>query len=148
MTGLTSNGIEIDLEVSAPPQDVFRAWVETESFAKWFGGAHVEVPLETLDYQPEPGRTWQAQMVLPDGNTINWTGRFVEVEEPSRFTFTITDVPEDPTQALVTVDLTELDSGTAMHMTQETPGFSDEQKLATIEGFKGFLEVLKDEAEG
>ena len=36
--------------------------------------------------------------------------------------------------------------GTHLHATQEAPGFSDEQKLATIEGWQAFLDVVGEVA--
>jgi hypothetical protein len=50
-----------------------------EHFARWFGGKDVQIPADRLGYEPAAGRAWSATMVLPDGNTIDWTGEFLEV---------------------------------------------------------------------
>lgn len=144
MTGFIDGGIELTREIKAAPANVFKAWTAAESFAQWFGGEAVIVPLESLDYTAESGRAWSAQMVLPDGNTIDWTGEFIEVTDPSHITMTITDQPADEARAQLSIDITPSDTGTKFRMTQETPGFSDEQRLATIDGWQGFLDVLSE----
>ena len=121
MTGTTIDGIQIDRVFAAPPAAVFGAWTTPEHFARWFGGTAVQVSLDGLDFVAEPGRTWTAQMVLPDGNVIDWTGRFIEVVPPERLVFTITDRPADPTQAIIVVELTAIAHGTRMRFTQGRP---------------------------
>jgi uncharacterized protein YndB with AHSA1/START domain len=74
MTGITAGGVEIDRDFAAPPKEVFDGWTKAQHFARWFGGKDVHVPLDSLDFVAEPGRTWTAQMALPSGNTMDWTG--------------------------------------------------------------------------
>lgn len=139
--------IEIERDIAASPEAVFDAWTTPESFAQWFGTRAVDVPTDRLDFVAEEGRPWSATMVLPDGNTIDWTGEFREVTRPARLEFTITDQPADPARAAVTVDLTETDEGTHLLMTQETPGFTEEQREGLIGGWNAFLDVLAEIAE-
>lgn len=147
MTGIIDGGIEIDREFAASPEAVFDAWTKPESFARWFGGRDVQVPLDGLDYQAVVGRAWSAMMVLPDGKTIDWSGEFLEVDPPSRLVMSITDQPNDDGRALLTIDLAPTATGTRMRMTQETPGFTTEQQEATIAGWQTFLDVLTEIAE-
>lgn len=144
MTGITENGIEINREFAAPPAAVFEAWTTAEDFARWFGGRDVPVPGDSLDYVAEPGRVWTAQMVLPGGNTMDWTGEFVEVTPPERLVFTITDRPAEPERATIVVELTPTADGTRMRFTQETPGFAPEQQDAVLAGWQGFMDVLEE----
>lgn len=148
MTGITEDGIEIDREFAASPEAVFAAWTTPESFSRWFGGREVTVPLDGLDYRAEAGRPWSAMMVLPDGNTIDWAGEFLEVDPPSRLVMTLTDRPAVAERAVLTVELTPTAAGTRLVMTQQTPGFTDEQRLGTIAGWQTFLDVLSEIAEG
>jgi uncharacterized protein YndB with AHSA1/START domain len=147
MTGITEDGIQIDREFAAPPAAVFAAWTTPESFARWFGGREVQVPLDALDYRAEAGRAWSAMMVLPDGRTIDWAGEFLEVDPPSRLVMTLTDRPAEGERAVLTVELTPSVTGTHLRMTQQTPGFTDEQRLGTIAGWQTFLDVLAEIAE-
>ena len=139
--------IEIERDIAATPDAVFDAWTTAESFAQWFGSRAVDVPADRLDFVAEEGRTWSATMVLPDGNTIDWTGEFREITRPRRVVFTLTDQPVDPARAAVTVDLTSTDAGTHVRMTQETPGFTEEQKEGLVGGWQSFLDVLTEIAE-
>ena len=142
MTGITEDGIQIEREFAAPPDAVFAAWTTPEAFSRWFGGKDVQVPLDSLDYRAEPGRSWSARMVLPDGGTIAWAGEFLEVNPPSWIVMTLTDRPAEGGAALLTVELTPIASGTRLVMNQQTPGFTTEQRLGTIAGWQTFLDVL------
>lgn len=145
MTGVTQSGIEIDRTTEASPEAVFAALSDAESFASWFGGTDVTVPDDSLEFSAVEGEQWRAQMLLPDGNAIDWRGSFVRVERPTRFDFTLTDMPgTDAPEVLVTVAVYPADGGAALHMTQNTPDFPHEQKVATLEGWQVFLdEVLR-----
>ncbi len=143
MTGITAGGIEIDRDFAAPPKDVFDAWTNAQHFARWFGGKQVQVPLDSLDFVAEPGRTWTAQMALPNGDTMDWTGDFIEVVPHERLVFTITDRPAEPARATIVVELTPLADGTRMHFTQETPGFTPEQQEGVLAGWQSFLDELE-----
>ncbi len=147
MTGPTNDSIEVERIVAAEPASVFAALTTPESFARWFGGAAVQVPLNTLDYHAVAGRAWSAKMVLPDQNTIEWTGEFLEVSPPSKLVMTITDQPGDAEQAVLNFELLPNGNGTRLQMTQQTPGFTLEQQNATIAGWQTFLDVLTEIAE-
>ena len=143
MTGITAGGIEIDRDFAAPPKEVFDAWTKAQHFARWFGGKDVQVPLDSLDFVAEPGRTWTAQMALPNGDTMDWTGDFIEVVPHERLVFTITDRPAEPARAKIVVELTPLADGTRMHFTQETPGFTPEQQEGVLAGWQSFIDELE-----
>jgi len=143
MTGTTADGIVIDRDFAASPQAVFDAWTTPEHFARWFGGSNVYVPLESLEFEAQAGRAWTAQMVLPDGNTIDWAGEFITVEPNERLVFTITDRPEEAARAQIVVELTAGNNATHMHFTQETPGFTPEQQAGLVAGWQGFMDKLE-----
>lgn len=143
MTGIIAGGIEIDRDFAAPPAAVFAAWTTAQHFARWFGGKEVQVPLDGLDFVAEPGRTWSAQMVLPDGHTIDWAGDFIEVVPDERLVFTLTDRPSEQTRARVVIELTAIAGGTRMRFSQETPGFSPEQQEGVLAGWQSFIDELE-----
>lgn len=149
MTGVTERGIAIDRTTSASPDAVFAAFTEASAFARWFGGPDVEIPADTLSFDASPGGEWTATMILPDGNTIDWAGRFVEVTPPTSFTFTLTDQPgSDAPTVPVSVSIFPADGGASLHLTQDTPDFPDEQKAATLDGWQLFITEILAIAEG
>ncbi len=129
----------------APRELVYDAWVTPEHFSEWFGTDAVEVPLDSLSMDVREGGQWNAIMRLPDGNSMDWTGEYVELDRPAKLALTITDQPADPARALVSVLFNELDGGTEMVMTQsgDYEGFGDEQIAATIAGYNGFFDVME-----
>jgi uncharacterized protein YndB with AHSA1/START domain len=143
VTGITSGGIEIDRDFAASPEALFAAWTTAEQFVRWFGGKSVQVPLDSLDFVAEPGRAWRARMLLPDGTTKDWTGEFIEVVPDERLVVTITDHPTEPARARIVVELTAIPGGTRMHFTQETPGFSLQQREGVLAGWQSFIDELE-----
>lgn len=143
MTGITAHGIEVDREIAASPEAVFTTWTTPQHFSKWFGGPAVNVPPETIDFVAEAGKSWTAQMVLPDGNSIDWAGEFIEVQPDTRLVLTMTDRPADPNRAELVVELAATPGGTRMRFTQETPGFSPEQQAQVLAGWQTFIDELE-----
>jgi uncharacterized protein YndB with AHSA1/START domain len=129
----------------AAPRDLVWDVVTTrEHFAVWFGTEAVQVPLETLDWDLGVGNRFSAVMHLPDGSTKDWLGEFVEIDRPNRFVFKLTDQPENPDDlAPVTIDLTDVDGGTELTLTQVTPGWSEENRQALIGGYNAFLDSMQ-----
>lgn len=149
MTGVTQTGIEIDRTTSASPKAVFAALSEATAFALWFGGADIEIPLATLNFEAIEGASWSAVMELPDGSTIHWAGTFLRVEAPTHFAFTLTDQPgSDAPQVPVEITIGPADGGASLHMTQQTPDFPAEQKAATLDGWQLFFDEALAIAEG
>jgi uncharacterized protein YndB with AHSA1/START domain len=121
---------------------VFEAWTTPEQFSVWFGTDGVEVPLDSLAMDVRAGGSWSAVMQLPDGNSIGWAGEYLEVGAPTHLVMTITDRPDDDARGVITVDLAEVEGGTEMVMTQESPGFSREQLDQTVIGYNAFFDVM------
>jgi len=112
-----SDGIAITRVFDAPREVVFRAWTTPASFAAWFGGRDVEVPLDTCSIDARVGGTWKATMVLPDGNAMHWDGEFREVAFPERLVLTMKDRPGTEFE-LLTVEFRDLDGRTEMSFHQ------------------------------
>ena len=129
--------------ISAPRELVFEALTKPEHFAVWFGTAAVEVPRETLSMDVRPGGTFRAVMHLPDGNLINWSGTYVEVDPPSHVAMTLTDQPDDDAGLPVVFDLVTVDGGTELTVRQDRADFSDEQVAATIAGYNAFIDDIE-----
>jgi uncharacterized protein YndB with AHSA1/START domain len=111
-------GIDITRVLEAPRERVWREWTEPERFADWFGG-EAEIPTATVRMDVREGGRWRLTMLAgPDRREIRWKGEYLEVEEPERLVFTVSDRP-DEVYELVTVVLTDLGDGrTEMRFSQ------------------------------
>jgi uncharacterized protein YndB with AHSA1/START domain len=104
----------------APPARLWREWTDPASFADWFGGSACDVPMSTVSMDVRPGGELSLMMVCDSGSReIHWKGEYIEVVEPERLVFTISDQPGDDRFELVTVVLTDVGDGrTEMHFEQ------------------------------
>ena len=92
----------------APRSIVFRAWIEPERVAQWWGPQGFSVVFLEMDVQP--GGAWRKCMRSPEGTDYWRRGVYREVVELERLVFTyISDDPHsDPDhETLVTVTFAE-----------------------------------------
>jgi uncharacterized protein YndB with AHSA1/START domain len=142
---MADDGISITRVFDAPRERVWSEWTEPERFAGWFGGEQADIPLSTVTMDVRPGGGWRATMYFGDERReINWKGEYVEVVEPERLVFTITDQPAEDSSELVTVVLTDLGGGkTEMAFEQRGGGLTPEQYRAAGQGWGGFFDVIE-----
>ena len=133
----------VERTFAAPASRVFEAWTRAEDVSQWFGTDQVEVPLDAMRWTGVPGDVWTAQMRLPDGGTIDWTGEFVEATPGERVELTMTDQPELDARGRIEVDLVEVDGGTRMTMRQSGDGLTDEQAAGAAACWNGFFDVMQ-----
>lgn len=133
--------LTITRQLPAPPAVVFDAWTDPVTFARWFGGAGVHVPPETVELDARPGGSWRADMVLPDGAVMKWSGVYAELEAPNRLAFTLVDDPDAPAGEPVTVELASDGGGTAMTLVQRAD-MDDETFELTREGYGAWFDAL------
>ena len=116
--------IEITRVFDAPRERVWQEWTEPARFADWFGGTTSDVPLDSVAMEVRPGGAWRLTMfAAPGRRRIDWHGEYLEVEEPARLVFSLTDQPpEEGSYAIVTVALNDLGDGrTEMQFEQRGP---------------------------
>jgi uncharacterized protein YndB with AHSA1/START domain len=138
-----ADGITIVRVFDAPRERVWNEWTDPEAFADWFGGGDAEVPLSTVSMEVRPGGAWRATMYADPGRReIHWKGEYLEVVEPERLVFTVTDRPDDDARELITVDFDDLGDGrTEMHFRQ-TGHMSPEQYERTGLGWSKFFDRI------
>jgi uncharacterized protein YndB with AHSA1/START domain len=106
------DGLLIIRVFDAPRERVWREWTTPKAFADWYGGPDFPIPVESVSMDLTPGGTWKATMLFgPERREVQWEGEYVEVVEPERLAFTVTDEPGNPERDLVTVELTDLGDG-------------------------------------
>jgi uncharacterized protein YndB with AHSA1/START domain len=139
----TQAGITLTRVFDAPRERVWKEWTEPERFADWFGGEEAEVPASTVSMDVRAGGPWRATMFHEPGRgKIQWHGRFLEVVEPERLVFTISDAPDSDSYELVTVVLNDLGNGqTEMHFEQRGH-MLPEQYEAAGEGWSTFFDRM------
>lgn len=105
-------GIDITRVFDASRERVWREWTEPEAFADWFGGPTGRVPLDTVSMDVRPGGAWRMTMFAEPGRgRIDWHGEYIEVVEPERLAFSVSDQPPGAGYEYVTVVLTDLGEG-------------------------------------
>ena len=138
-------GFEVTRVFDAPRERVWREWTEPEPFADWFGGPESEVPLSSVSMDVRPGGRWGCTMYAgPQRREISWRGEYLEVEEPERLVFTVSDQPGVELYELVTVVLVDLGEGrTEMRFRQD--GYMEpEQYDRAGAGWGGFFDRIDE----
>jgi uncharacterized protein YndB with AHSA1/START domain len=140
--GHRPTGIEIRWTFEAPREAVWKEWTEPERFADWYG-ADAEVPVETVAMDVRPGGKWRLVMYAERGE-IHWDGEYLEVEEPKRLVFTLSDEPASDEYLLCTIELAETGDGrTEMHF-QQTGPLPDEAYKRAREGWATFFAWIEE----
>jgi uncharacterized protein YndB with AHSA1/START domain len=145
-TGTTpEEGIDITRVFEAPRDQVWREWTEPERFAGWFGGRSSEVPPSSVSMEVQPGGTWRATMFSGrDRHESRWAGEYLEVVQPERLVFTITDQPGEDEYEVITVVLTDLGDGrTEMRFKQRGGHLSPEEYKRAGQGWGSFFDAIE-----
>lgn len=76
-----------DVDIAAPPAEVFRALVDPEELARWWGS---DDTYRTRDWEtdPRPGGAWSVRTVDAAGNEASVHGEFRVVDPPHRLEYT------------------------------------------------------------
>jgi len=145
---LPEPGLSITRVFDAPRELVWKEWTEPERFAAWYGGHQAEVPLSTVSMDVRPGGRFKATMFYgPTRFEINWKGEYLEVVEPERLVFTLSDRPTEDYE-LVTVILTNVGDGRTEMLLEQRGGMSPDQYKRARDGWSGFLDVIEERLSG
>jgi uncharacterized protein YndB with AHSA1/START domain len=133
----------------APRSLVFKAWIEPERLAQWWGPRSFTNPRCELDARP--GGAIRIDMRGPDGTVYPMGGTFREIVEPERLVFTATavlDADGNPQlETLNTITLTELNGKTTLTLHVKVLKASPTAAFALAgmeEGWNQTLEGLTD----
>ena len=138
-------GITITRIFDAPRERVWREWADPEAFADWFGGSESEVPPSTVSMDVRPGGSWRLTMFADPGRReIHWKGEYLEVVEPERLVFTISDQPGDEAHELITVVLTDLGDGRTEMVFQQRGRLPAEVYERAGQGWSSFFDRIAE----
>lgn len=136
--------IEMSWTFEAPREEVWREWTEPERFADWYGGPDFPIPLDTVAMDVREGGKWNLVMIAGP-REIHWDGEYIEVKEPERLVFTVSDQPEEDVYDLCTVVLTDLDGDRTEMLFQQSGGhMSAEAYRRAAQGWSGFFERIAE----
>lgn len=136
--------IEMSWTFEAPREEVWREWTEPERFADWYGGPDFPIPLDTVAMDVREGGKWNLVMIAGP-REIHWDGEYIEVKEPERLVFTVSDQPEEDIYDLCTVVLTDLDGDRTEMLFQQSGGhMSAEAYRRAAQGWSGFFERIAE----
>ncbi len=123
--------LSLTRRVSAPPEVVFRAWVDAKQLAEWWGPKGFTNPLCEVDARA--GGAIRIDMHAPNGVVYPMTGRFVELDRPHRLVFAtaaLDDKGKPMFEVLNTITFTGVEGGTeislvaqVMSMTPDAPRY-------------------------
>jgi uncharacterized protein YndB with AHSA1/START domain len=138
-------GFTVTRVFDAPRERVWREWTEPEAFADWFGAPDSEVPLSTVAMDVREGGAWRLTMfAAPGRREIQWKGEYLEVEEPERLVFTVSDQPDEERYELVTVVFTDLGDGRTEMLFEQRGHMRPEQYDRAKEGWGGFFDRIAE----
>jgi uncharacterized protein YndB with AHSA1/START domain len=107
---------------------VFRAFVDPNQVAKWFGPKGFTIP--RVDFSPHVGERYRIEMQPPAGERFFLTGEVSEIDPPSRlaFTFVWEEPNPDDVETQVGLSLRDLGESTEVEFTQGV--FKTEERRA------------------
>jgi len=142
-------GSAITRRFGVPPAVLFDAWVTPESFATWWGGSDVEIPLDRLSLDVRPGGAWKAAMILRQDQPgllmhgeFHVRGEYVVVDRPNKLVMTMTNEPEGDERELLTVTFNAIDGGTEMVFSQTGGHLTHEEYEGTTVGWQSAFDAL------
>ncbi len=131
----------------APREEVFKAWIEPELFAQWFGEHGSDVPVDAASMDVRPGGAWRAVMLLGPESQMVFSGHYEEIDEPAHLVLTLTDQEHVNADAyeVLTVDLEDLGDGrTRMTFSQRGGNVPPDQYEMTLRGWLAFFDRQAD----
>ncbi|PJZ52503.1 SRPBCC family protein [Leptospira adleri] len=102
---MTNPVLKVEKKINADQTRLFRAWLETENFSRWFLSGDPIVESVVID--PRPGGKFRIDMSL-NGKTLPHEGEYQIIEEPTKLVFTWRSHATGGRDTLVTVTFTAL----------------------------------------
>src|ERR1700686_188011 len=110
----TETQILITRQIDAPKHLVYRAWTTPELIKRWWGGDRGTVTIAEVDLRV--GGTWRYVMTAHGGFEVAFHGEYREIVPNERIVSTEVFEPMPDAGAVSTLNLTETDEGTTMHL--------------------------------
>jgi uncharacterized protein YndB with AHSA1/START domain len=110
--------LQMTRQIPGAPSLVFRAFVDADEVAKWWGPSGFTVP--SLDFDPRAGGSYRIEMQPPEGDAFVLIGEFRQVQPSARLTLTFRweDPDPDDVENLVELSFGDLGEATEISLTQ------------------------------
>jgi uncharacterized protein YndB with AHSA1/START domain len=134
--------VRVNRRFNASSQSVFDAWLEPDMLSRWmFGPAVRDEEIVSLSLDPRPGGAFSF-VVRRDGREINHVGEYLEIERPSKLSFTWSTADVLPDVSRVTIEIISFGNGCELTLTHEMhPDWLD-YVSRTEAGWARMLDVL------
>jgi uncharacterized protein YndB with AHSA1/START domain len=117
-TSAKTGEVTITRTYNAPRDLVFECMITPEHLTHFWGPVGVSTPLETIKVDPKPGGVFETVMVNDsDGAEYPNRGFYVEVDKPSKLSWTEPDVEGGMLTSLTFVDLGDGRTEVTIHQT-------------------------------
>jgi uncharacterized protein YndB with AHSA1/START domain len=107
---------------------VFEKLSDANELAKWWGPNGFTTP--SLEFEPRVGERYRIEMQPPEGDSFQLTGRFREVDRPTRLAFTFAWKPPDPDDVETEVGLSLRGLGESTEVALTHGSFKTEERQA------------------
>jgi len=135
---------EVRRHLAAPPESVFAAFASAEVVAQWLTPAP-DVKLTVLELEFREGGRYRFAYQTPDGQRMLVSGRYHNIEAPTRLVFSWLIEPPDVhagIESQVTVSIAPSAAGSDLVIVHERFDRADAHKRHA-EGWAGALEQLQ-----
>lgn len=116
---MSKNTVTLHRVLSASPEKVFRAFSNTEAYASWLPPYGFICQVHQMEFR-EKGTYKMSFTNFTTGNGNSFGGEFMEIKPNELIKYTDRfDDPNLPGEMITTVRLTQVSSGTDLHIVQE-----------------------------
>lgn len=130
--------VEIEREIAAPRELIFRLWSKPEYLLRWFAPRRCTLEIHAFDFRA--GGEFRSTIREPDGSACDAVATFLEIVPAQKIVYRIraSKGAAPPEETTVTVTLSDHGSGTLLELRQTLP-----EALARRTGaYPSWLEML------
>ncbi|HLB15517.1 MAG TPA: SRPBCC domain-containing protein [Burkholderiales bacterium] len=110
--------IRVTRRFSAPPERVFRAWLDPEVAGKWLFATALH-PMTGVEIDPRIGGSFRLTE-RRDGEIVEHAGKYIDIVPHRRLVFALSAADQPRIVARVTVDISPLKTGCEIALTHES----------------------------
>ncbi|HET9955894.1 MAG TPA: SRPBCC family protein [Polyangiaceae bacterium] len=123
---------------------VFQAWTEPEYVKRWWAPRSRGVSVAECTARVEPGGNYRYVLALPNGEQIAFSGKYIEIQAPTRLVYTQRFEAVPAGEALLTV-LFEEQSGLTRMVSREVYPSKEALEMALTSGMEDGMRETFDQ---